>query len=304
MRSFFRKLFIGEWNIGVCNQDFIALFSKVNQGGALQLDVKWMCHHYPNSFYADPFISRLTDARAYILAEEFFFDTSKGVITLLEIDRRNAKLLNKRVVLEETCHLSYPFYDEAYKTFIPESFRNGNWAEYIFDGRKVSNKHIITDLPLIDATPVEYNGKWYVFATTQPNALDELLIYWSENREGPYKPHTMNPVKRDIKTSRCGGKFFEYNGDLYRPVQDSTHRYGETMHIMRVTKLTPTEFEEDFYCDVIIHNPGKYPLGFHTLNFQEDVIIVDGFRERFSPLQTIYNIKVAPLINRFRYGKH
>ena len=304
MNSFLKKFVIGEWNLGICNQDFLSEFSKVKKGGVLTLKATWMRHHRLGSFFADPFIYKVDNERVIVLAEEFIFSRNKGFISRCTIDRKSGKMIDRKIVLEETCHLSYPFYDEVYKTFIPESFRNGNWAEYDFDGRKVSNKHIITDFPLIDATPVEYNGKWYVFATTQPNALDELLIYCSEKREGPYMPHMMNPVKKDIKTSRCGGKFFEYNDELFRPVQDSTHRYGETMHIMRVTKLTPTEFEEDFYCDVIIHNPGKYPLGFHTLNFQEDVIIVDGFRERFSPLQTIYNIKVAPLINRFRYGMH
>lgn len=293
INSFLRKFILGEWNIGIANQDFLSLFSKVEQGGTLVLDVLWMKHHHRNSFYADPFIYEVGKDNVRILAEEFFFDRSKGVISLLDIDRKTGKLLKKAVVLEETCHLSYPFYDLAFGTFIPESFRNDNWAEYDFDGKLASNKRIITDFPMIDATPVLHNGKWYVFATTQPNALDELLIYWSDKREGPYKPHPLNPQKKDIKTSRCGGKFFVYNGELYRPVQDSTHLYGETMHIMKVTELTPLTFNEEFYCDVQILNPDKYALGFHTLNFQDDIVIVDGYRERFSPLQVVYNVKIA-----------
>lgn len=293
INSFLRKFILGEWNIGIANQDFLSLFSKVEQGGTLVLDVLWMKHHHRNSFYADPFIYEVGKDNVRILAEEFFFDRSKGVISLLDIDRKAGKFLNKVVILEETCHLSYPFYDAACGTFIPESFRNDNWAEYDFDGKIASNKRIITDFPMIDATPVLHNGKWYVFATTQPNALDELLIYWSDKREGPYKPHPLNPQKKDIKTSRCGGKFFECNGELYRPVQDSTHLYGETMHIMKVTELTPNSFNEEFYCHVQISNPGKYAMGFHTLNFQDDVVIVDGYRERFSPLQVIYNVKIA-----------
>lgn len=293
MIDFFRKFVLGEWNIGIANQNFLSLFAKVQQRGTLVLDVQWMKHHHRNSFYADPFIYEVGADSVKILAEEYFFDRRKGVISLLEIDRKSGKLLKKTVVLEETCHLSYPFYDKTYGTFIPESFRNGNWAEYDFDGEKVSNKRIISDIAMIDATPVQHNDKWYVFATTQPNALDELLIYWSDKREGPYKPHLLNPQKKDIKTSRCGGKFFEFNGELYRPVQDSTHLYGETIHIMKVKELTLETFTEEFYCDVKISNPGKYALGFHTLNFQEDIVIVDGFRDRFSPLQAIYNAKIA-----------
>ena len=296
--SFLRKFVLGEWNVGLANLDFLSHFSKVKQGGTLELDIQWMKHHHLNSFYADPFIYEVGADSVKILAEEFFFDRSKGVISILNIDRKTGKLLNKSVVLEETCHLSYPFYDKAYGTFLPESFRNGNWAEYDFDGETVSNKRIISDFPMIDTTPVPHDGRWYLFATTQPNALDELLIYWSDKRDGPYLPHPLNPQKKDIKTSRCGGKFFEYNGELYRPVQDSTHLYGETMHIMKVTELTPATFTEEFYCDVKITNPGKYALGFHTLNFQDDVVIVDGYRERFSPLQVIYNVKIRRYFNK------
>lgn len=296
--SFLKKFVLGEWNIGLINQDFISLFSKVKQGGTLVLDVQWMKHQHYNSFYADPFIYEVGADSVKVLVEEFFFDRSKGVISLLDVDRKSGKLLKKIVVLEETCHLSYPFYDKIYGTFIPESFRNGNLTEYDFNGAKVLNKRIITDFPLIDATPVLHNDKWYIFATTQPNALDELLIYWSDKRNGPYTPHLLNPQKKDIKTSRCAGKLFEYNGDLYRPVQESTHLYGEAVHIMKVTELTPYAFREEYYCDVKISNPDMYALGFHTLNFQDDVVVVDGFRERFSPLQVIYNAKIAKYIHR------
>lgn len=293
IKSFLRKFVLGEWNIGIANQDFLSLFSKVEQGGTLVLDVHWMKHYHHNSFYADPFIYDVGKDTVRILAEEFFFDKSKGVISLLDIDRKTGKLLKKAVVLEETCHLSYPFYDAACGTFIPESFRNGNWSEYNFDGTTSSSKRVIADFPMIDATPIQHNGMWYVFATTQPNALDELLIYLSDKRDGPFKAHPLNPQKKDIKTSRCAGKFFEYNGLLFRPVQDSSNLYGEAVHIMKIVELTPTSFREEFYCNVKISNAGKYAMGFHTLNFQNGVVIVDGYRERFSPFQVIYNVKIA-----------
>lgn len=298
MNSFFRKFIIGEWNLGICNQNFNELFSNIKQGDTLKLDVQWMRHHHYNSFYADPFIYSVAKDSVKILAEEYFFARSKGVISILDIDRKTATLKRKKVVLEETCHLSYPFYDESCKTFIPESFRNGNWAAYDFDGNEVSNKRIIADFPLIDATPVEHNGKWYLFATNQPHALDELLIYYSDKREGPYHPHAGNPLKKDIRTSRCGGKFFTYNGQLFHPVQDSTHRYGETMHIMRVTDLSPTTFSEELYCHLDILNPGKFPLGFHTINFLDDFIIVDGFREQLRPLFVVYIAKIRPILRK------
>ena len=298
MNSFLRKFLIGEWNLGICNQNFIEEFARVPQGGTLKLQTTWMKHHHYNFFYADPFIYKVAKDRVQILAEEYFFTRSKGVISLLDIDRNNGKLLGKQVVLEETCHLSYPFYDEVSRTFTPESFRNGNWVTYDFDGKQVCNKRIIADFPLIDATPVEYNGKWYVFATNHPHALDELLIYQSDHREGPFTPHPGNPVKKCIKTSRPGGKCFVHNGNLYRVVQDSTSRYGETMHIMKVTELSPTTFSEELFCHLEIENPGKFPLGFHTLNFTDDFIVIDGFREQMRPFFVTYIVKIRPILKK------
>lgn len=101
--------------------------------------------------------------------------------------------------MEESCHLSYPLYDEDEQIFIPESFRNGNWASYKFDGKKVSDKQVINNLSLIDATPVFHNGRWYVFATKQPKALSELLLIYSSNtRYGEYVAHPNNPIKDEI----------------------------------------------------------------------------------------------------------
>lgn len=304
MSKFFDKFKMEEWNLGICNQDFLQLFANVEAGGTLCLDVRWMKHKHKNSFYADPFIYSVDTSKVQILAEEYFYSKSKGVISLLELNRTSASLEHKRVVLEETCHLSYPYYDEADKTISPESFRNHNWAKYDFDGHSVANKRLVTDFPLIDATPVEHKGMWYIFATNQPRALDELLIYYSSKKEGPYQPHPLNPVKRDIKTSRCGGAFFSFKGDLYRPVQDSTHRYGETMHIMKVTDLSPSSFAEELYCHISITTPDRYSLGFHTLNFKDNFIVVDGFRKNFRPLYVIYLAKIRPILIRLFNGKH
>ena len=59
---------------------------------------------------------------------------------------------------------------------------------------------------------------------------------------GPWKPHKRNPVKSDVRNSRPAGRLFYWNGDLYRPAQDSSQRYGYAMSINRVLRLTPDEF--------------------------------------------------------------
>lgn len=303
MNSFIRKFVIGEWNLGICNQDFISEFKKVKKGGAVILHASWMKHNRPGSFFADPFIYRVDKDKVVVLAEEMIFSQSKGLISRCTIDRKNAKLVDRKVVLEETCHLSYPFYDSETGRFAPESSRNGNWASYKFNGEIVSDKQIIANEPLIDSTPVEWNGKWYLFAVKQPRALDQLLIYCADTRYGNYIPHPQNPIKDCIRTSRCGGKCFIVDGELYRAVQDSTHLYGECMHVTHVTELSDSAFSEEHWCDIIIKHDGKYPLGMHTLNFQDDFIVIDGYREKIRPLFAIYIYKIVPLLRKLHLHK-
>lgn len=296
--SLLSKFIIGEWNLGISNVDFISEFANIKPGGVLRIPIRWIKHCKPFSFFADPFIYKVDQWKIEILTEEFVYTRSKGVISLCTIDRTTGRLLHRQKILEEGCHLSYPFYDEVSHRIYPESFRNGHWANYYFDGEKVSDKRRVTDFPLIDATPVHWKGKWYIFATTQPKALSRLLIYMGDSPAGPFVPHPGNPVKEDIATSRPGGKCFVHDGQLFRIVQDSTGRYGEALHVMRVIELTPEIFKEEFHCDIIPENPSPYALGFHTLNFKGDIIIADGYRERFRPFLAVYIYRIVPFLRR------
>lgn len=86
MNSFLKKFVIGEWNLGICNQDFLAEFRKVKKGGVLTLKVTWMRHNRPDSFFATPFIYTIEKDKAVILAEELIFSQSKGLVSRCTID--------------------------------------------------------------------------------------------------------------------------------------------------------------------------------------------------------------------------
>jgi hypothetical protein len=65
---------------------------------------------------------------------------------------------------------------------------------------------------------------------------------------------------------------------LYRPAQDSSRSYGGQVVINRVTRLTPTEFEEEPAAVVAPFADTPYPNGVHTLSSMGDVTIVDAKR--------------------------
>src|SRR5690606_30656375 len=58
-------------------------------------------------FYADPF-PLFRDGRDYIFLEDLDHRTDKGIISVVEFDG-NGKPGPAKPVLEEDCHLSYPF---------------------------------------------------------------------------------------------------------------------------------------------------------------------------------------------------
>jgi hypothetical protein len=106
-----------------------------------------------------------------------------------------------------------------------------------------------------------------------------LHIYYSATPLGPWKPHQRNPVKSDVRNSRPAGRLFYWNGELYRPAQDSSQRYGYAMTINRVVRLTPDDFVEEEVSKVLPHWR-KDLRGTHTLNICEDLTVIDCLMHR------------------------
>jgi hypothetical protein len=103
---------------------------------------------------------------------------------------------------------------------------------------------------------------------------DELHLYYGDSPLGPWKPHAKNPVKSDVRNSRPAGRPFYWKGDLYRPAQDSSQRYGYGMRINRVVQLTPSEFREEEVSQ-ILPQWRRDLRGTHTLNICDDLTVID-----------------------------
>lgn len=300
-----KKFLVGEWNLGFSRQNFLELLEHAQVSGKMELEVKWMNHKYGGSFFADPFIHSVTGVSAVIYAEEFVYARQKGILSILHVNANSGQLKKKELLLEESCHLSYPFYDDKLSVMYPESFRNRNWNKYSVEGiGQIISRQSVLNRGLIDATPVYHDGKWWIFAMTDSHPLSDLHLFYAETIDGPYIAHVGNPVKSDIASSRPAGKFFSYDGDLYRPVQDSTHRYGEGIHIMKIVELSESSFREEKFCDVSVVNNQKYPLGVHTINFLDDFIVIDGYRERYRPMLTVYVYKITPILKKVKHVFH
>jgi len=292
--GFLDKFKLGIWNIGVVDQDISDLMNNPNS-----FKIKWMKNPYCDRFFADPFLYAQDKDNYYILAEEYIFYEAKGKISLLTVTKKDMRLIKKQIIINEKHHLSFPYIYGEY--IIPEGYRSGSTYAY----QRCSNglrKIKLLDIGLIDQTFLQHEGKYWIFAMTKDKPLSKLNIYYWDNNDRIFIPHSMNPVKDDIKTARPAGRFFEYNNKLYRPVQDSEKCYGHLVRFMEVVKLSTTEYEEKEITSFSSEKFPPYNEAFHTFNVYENCIIVDGFYERHSFFLKPIIIKMPNILKLF-YNK-
>ena len=285
------KFLLGIWNIGIIERSIESLLKSPSD-----YSIRWVKHKYRDRFFADPFLYRVDEENYHILAEEFPFYANVGYISLLTVNRRTMKLIKKERWIEEPWHLSYPFvYDGQ---IIPEAYRSNK--VYAYDAQNIASKSkkIVFGTGLIDQTFLKYDGIEWIFATDKEDALAGLKIYYRNSSSEAWKEHSKNPVKKDITNSRPGGHFFEVDGILYRPVQDSKECYGRRVRIMRVDKLTVDEFQET---EIAVFDSDKFPpynKAFHTFNVENDFIVVDGYKEKYSFFIKPLCLKVPSLMKK------
>ncbi len=293
------KFLLCLWNIGVVESSIEDIFNNPNN-----MKIRWVKHKYGDRFFADPFLHDQDQKYYYILVEEYLFCEAKGRISSLTVDKKTMKLVNREIILNDHYHLSYPYIFNDY--IIPEGYRSGaTYAYKKLNGGQSYQKIKVNENALVDPTLLYYDDKYWIFATTKKipkDAVTKLSIFHS-NRFGAFIPHEINPVKIDIKTARPAGRFFEYQGKLFRPAMDSEKSYGHLIRIMEVKKLSAQEYEEQEVMVLSSKHSPPYNMGFHTFNVYENCIVVDGYREYYSYLIKPCLVKLKRIL-LFLYNKY
>ena len=230
-----------------------------------------------DKFWADPFPVKF-EGKYFVFFEEYLYAYDKAHISVVELTRKGPG--EATPVLKRDYHLSYPFifrWNDRY-WMIPETAANKTievYAAHCFPNEWKLETVLFEGVAARDATLFELDGVWWMFvAISDTRFSDELHLYYSESPLGPWKPHAKNPVKSDVRNSRPAGRLFYWNGDLYRPAQDSSRHYGYGMRINKVVRLTPTEFREEEVSQVL-PQWRKDLRGSHTLNVCEDLTVID-----------------------------
>ena len=238
-------------------------------------------------FWADPHII-VRDSVYYIFFEELPFKTGRGHISVLKMTEKG-EYQPPQIVLQRPYHLSYPFLLEwrGDLFMIPESAENRTIEAYRcvrFPDQWEFESNLMKDVSAFDATLIEFGGFWWLFANVVENrgasTWDELCVFYSDDPlSSQWTPHPMNPVVSDVRSARPGGQLFIEDGQLHRPSQDCSARYGYGLNINRVTELTTSSYKEEL---IRRYQPtwDRRARGLHTINRAGSLTAIDALFAR------------------------
>jgi hypothetical protein len=242
-----------------------------------------------NRFFADPF-PIIRDGRSFVFVEDLDHSVGKGIISVVELGE-TGPIGEVTPVIEEPWHLSYPFLfpyaGEVY--MIPESSATN--AVHLYRAAQFPHRWervatLLEGISVSDATIVQHEGRWWLFAATSDGAggpSDTLSLFHAAHPFGPYQPHAANPIFVDATAARPAGAMIRRQGTLWRPVQDCGKGYGAVLGLAEVVRLDVEGYEQRVRTKL---SPGPLWPGrkLHTLNRAGAIEVIDG---------TTYRPKIA-----------
>ncbi|MEM7432678.1 MAG: hypothetical protein AAF351_12200 [Pseudomonadota bacterium] len=233
-------------------------------------------------FWADPFVVAKNDVH-HIFFEELVYSEGKGTIAHMSIEV-DGSVSEPTTVLEKPYHLSYPFLfeyeDDLY--MVPESAENRSVDLYKstdFPFGWTYIKTLISDEALYDATLTSHGGRWWLFASREPDTFgttsDELVIYHCDNPlTSDWTPLSRCPAVADVRCARPAGDFFIEDDQQFRPAQDCSTRYGGAIDIRLVRSLSTSAYSDQSFRRIQPSQRSSI-LGVHTINATSSIIIAD-----------------------------
>ena len=137
----------------------------------------------------------------------------------------------------------------------------------------------------VDTTLFSHDGKWWMFVNITENegasTWDELFLFYADHPfSRSWTPHPQNPIVSDTKSARPAGKIFLQDGQIYRPSQNCSRRYGYGLKINRIVELTEQRYREE---ESASYEPWEARIkGVHTYNREHHLTLIDAvyWRER------------------------
>ena len=267
------------WRIGIVPASIETIAAR---GGIDGLGTLWLPEEPDFTFLADPF-GLWRDGMLHIFAEQYDYRDRHGRIVCLRLDAA-FQPIDRREVLREPWHLSYPYLFEAdgETWMLPEAHRSGTLTLYRaedFPHRWVPAGRIALDGGAIDATPFRHDGGWwlaYASAGDRRSRQAELRLAFADRLEGPWTPHPHNPIRQDRAGGRPGGTPFVTGERLTLPAQDGTGTYGAAIRMLTFDRLDEAAVAISIGAPICApSDAGRYNEGLHTLSACGAVTLVD-----------------------------
>lgn len=276
-------LYFEKWNFGLC---------AVPPDGFLGLSTApqatWLPECAGLSYVADPFAAS-SHHGLLLLAERFEERRNRGSIVSINWD--GAAEAHMSSAIDRNFHLSYPylFRDGDHLYCVPEAAESGRVILFRAGPEPGQWRELGTliHFAAVDPTIFYRSGHWWLFCTSPdrselPSASTKLYVWFAETLTGPWRPHPLNPVKTDVRSSRPAGAPFIHGGRLYRPAQDCSETYGGAISLVEIVELSETTFAERLVTRIGADLNGPYPHGLHTLVRAGNGSAIDGKRRVFS----------------------
>lgn len=276
-----------RWEVGFLQNDI----DSVLRGDAL--DVRWVRLPFKDRWFADPFILEITDNDIVLLCEEYSDELKRGRLARLVIDRLTYELKSWNIILDLPSHLSFPEIVRLDGRILvcPENSESGKSTIYEYDpqAQKLTALYTISDEPLTDAVYTEkFDGRRLLFSTSIPNQNKNTtdISEWDEEKRRFVKTDEIVALEN---TGRMAGDFFESNGKIYRPVQESNTEYGHAVEIQEVS-YEDGQWKARPVRRIVSPHP-VLKSGFHTFNSYGDLTVVDAKGYRYPVIgQTLKGI--------------
>ncbi len=260
--------------------------------------VTWLNDTHSFRFLADPF-GFWRDETLHVFAEAYDYRDRHGRIDHLAFDS-DLRLLGRQTVLSMPWHLSYPvIIEDAGDIFmLPEAWNSGTLQLY----RAVSfpaRWEPVTDwsfpVAAIDASPVLYDGLWWMFFSPSGNKRERqslLCAAWAEKLTGPWYLHPGNPLRHDLASARPGGTPVVTSAGLVLPTQDCSLTYGGAISLLTITDLAPDRFQASVSGHLAAPASfAPWTSGLHTLSGAGPVTLIDAKRISLSPARHFFDLR-------------
>jgi hypothetical protein len=237
-------------------------------------------------FWADPFLWS-SNGQQHLFFEEYPYAEGRGRISVMAIDPRGKALGAPQTVLIEPHHLSYPYLFEVDGALymVPEQKAARRVDVYRCVEYPTQFERVGTwfkGVRMVDVTVFEHEGRWWLFCAVKEKGLrydESLCAYYTDHPlKGRWTPHPLNPLVRDFRRGRPGGRIFrDASGRLVRPSQDCRPHYGAGLNLSEIEVLTPENYRERPLWHLTGEDAGGW-RGLHHLDVHGGLIVMDAER--------------------------